>query len=350
MKALDLFCGAGGMSLGAKMAGVEVLAAVDGDKHAILTYSYNFPKVKSYCEDIDVFIDRATDYGPHLVFGGPPCQGFSTSNQRTRNRENQKNWLFKPMIEVVRRTSPRWVVIENVRGLLETEGGYFLQLIESELKSLGYQVRSKVLLASDFGVPQNRSRLFIVANCVGINFDFPVALSIEKVSVKEAISDLPNLPNGAARSELSYGDIYPSKYAMKLRNKSGTCQNNIVTKNASHVINRYRCIPQGGNWENIPPKLMKNYRDYERCHTGIYHRLEWDKPSVVIGNYRKNMLIHPIEQRGLSVREAARIQSIPDSFVFQGSIGFQQQQVGNAVPPLLAKAVFDKICTYDLKR
>ena len=122
-----------------------------------------------------------------------------------------------------------------------------------------------------------------------------------------------------------------------------TCHNNLVTANAKHVVERYAHIPQGGNWEDIPKILMGNYTDTSRCHTNMYRRLDGSKPSVVIGNVRKNMLIHPWKNRGLSVREAARLQSFPDSFRFFGSIGFQQQQVGNAVPPLLAKAVFSQI-------
>jgi DNA (cytosine-5)-methyltransferase 1 len=128
-----------------------------------------------------------------------------------------------------------------------------------------------------------------------------------------------------------------------MRDGLAVSRNHLVTRNADFILERYRFVPPGGNWEDIPIRLMKNYADRDRCHTGIYHRLRLDEPSKVIGNYRKNMVIHPSQNRGLSVREAARLQSFPDSFVFKGSIGFQQEQVGNAVPPLLAKAVFDAI-------
>ena len=128
-----------------------------------------------------------------------------------------------------------------------------------------------------------------------------------------------------------------------LRNNLDKCSGHLVSKNKDYIIRRYKFIPQGGNWKDIPDYLMTNYTDKTRCHTGIYKRLLADKPSVTVGNYRKSMLIHPWEDRGLSVREAARLQSFPDSYIFCGSLGFQQQQVGNAVPPLLAKVVFQAI-------
>ena len=131
-----------------------------------------------------------------------------------------------------------------------------------------------------------------------------------------------------------------------MRRKSVAPTQNFVSRNNDLVIARYQHIPQGGNWKDIPDNLMTNYANKERCHSGIYRRLRADKPSVVISNYRKSMLIHPYQHRGLSVREAARIQSFPDDFKFFGPISHIQQQIGNAVPPLLAKAVFLKIIEY----
>ena len=132
-----------------------------------------------------------------------------------------------------------------------------------------------------------------------------------------------------------------------MRNGSENATQNYVSKNAEYVLERYKYISQGQNWKAIPVELMGNYANRNNCHSGIYKRLVADKPSVVISNYRKNMLIHPFQDRGLSVREAARLQSFPDTFLFKGSIMHIQQQIGNAVPPLLAKAVFDKILKYE---
>lgn len=137
-----------------------------------------------------------------------------------------------------------------------------------------------------------------------------------------------------------------SKYAQQMRRNSTESTQNYVSRNNDLVIKRYSYIKQGENWRAIPDSLMENYADKNRTHSGIYKRLREDSPSVVISNYRKSMLIHPTQDRGLSVREAARIQSFPDDFYFEGPISHIQQQIGNAVPPLLAKAVIEKILSY----
>jgi DNA (cytosine-5)-methyltransferase 1 len=234
-------------------------------------------------------------------------------------------------------------VFENVKGLIETENGFFLDAVLKGFKEIGYTISHFVLNSADFGVPQKRNRLFIIGSLHGIEALPPEPAFINPVTVKDALDDLPELNNGDGSDIKEYSGSAFTQYAKDMRGELNECSNNIVTKNAPHILERYRHIPQGGNWENIPKHLMKNYADVSRCHTGIYRRLKEDEPSVVIGNFRKNMLIHPWKDRGLSVREAARLQSIPDWFRFSGSIGFQQQQVGNLVPPLLAKAVMDQI-------
>ncbi|MEW6747479.1 MAG: DNA cytosine methyltransferase [Planctomycetota bacterium] len=344
MIGIDLFAGAGGMSLGATMAGVQVLEAVEVDSNAATTYAANHGGVVLHVDDIRVYSPRreALPDDEVIVFGGPPCQGFSTSNQRNRTALNPRNWLFREFLRVVHELEPEWVVIENVSGMLQTEGGIFVTAIEDDLSDLGYTVTRVLLNAAEFGIPQRRSRLFFIGSRAGQTVTLANATE-EEVTVWEAICDLPSLDNGAAIDRLPYRTAECSAYASRLRQERGECGNHLVTRNAPHILERYEHVPQGGNWEHIPSSLMQNYKDRSGCHTGIYHRLRPDAPAKVIGNFRKNMLIHPHENRGLSVREAARLQSFPDWFEFKGSIGFQQQQVGNAVPPLLAHAVFQAV-------
>ena len=212
----------------------------------------------------------------------------------------------------------------------------------ADYEGLGYCVTHGILNASEYGVPQRRSRLFIIGSRV-TRPKLPSPITDEPPTVAEALLDLPHLQNGASIPSTGYRTRARSDYSRRMRTNSKTSTNNLVTRNARYVIERYKHIPPGGNWRDIPEYLMKNYSDRTRCHDGIYHRLCWNTPSIVIGNYRKNMLIHPSADRGLSVREAARIQSFPDTYIFTGSIGFQQQQVANAVPPMLAQAVFEQI-------
>jgi DNA (cytosine-5)-methyltransferase 1 len=347
MIGIDLFSGAGGMSLGAKYAGIDVQIVVESDPNAVETYKCNHqPKICLHNDDIRKYSPIPLE-NPNkeqvILFGGPPCQGFSTSNQKTRTSANQTNWLFLEFLRVVKAYMPEWVVFENVKGILETEKGIFVKEIIKSLSEYGYNCNMEVLKATDYGVPQKRERLFIVGSLNSRDFSFPEKITTSPVTVAEAISDLPILQNGASQCFMPYKCPPTSQYASKLRNNFTGCKNHLVTKNSNNIIERYTHIPPGGNWENIPAYLMDNYKDKSRCHTGIYRRLRNDMPSTVIGNYRKNMLIHPDQHRGLSVREAARLQSFPDDFVFMGSIGFQQQQVGNAVPPLLAEAIFKQI-------
>lgn len=346
MIGIDVFSGAGGMSLGARNAGIDVQLALDMDKYAAATYVHNHKPLHGfYVGDIRNFKVKPIETGGKqtVVFGGPPCQGFSTSNQKTRSADNANNWLFEEFIRVVKEHNPDWVVFENVRGILEFEGGAFVDRVINQLETIGYTTSSKLLHANKYGIPQKRARFFIVGSRHGVKLDFPLCDDLPNVSVEEAIGDLPILSNGASTSYLEYRSKPKSSYAEGLRGQLEGCHNHLVTCNSQYILDRYPHVRQGENWEAIPISLMGNYKDRSRCHTGIYRRLKANEPSIVIGNYRKNMLIHPVQDRGLSVREAARIQSFPDSYRFMGSIGFQQQQVGNAVPPMLAKYIFSKI-------
>ncbi len=333
------------MTMGARLSGVDVRAAVESHPSACLTYAANHPEATVFGTDIAkvATIDVGQRHQPLVLFGGPPCQGFSTSNQRTRHADNPKNWLFREFLRMVETLKPEWVVFENVAGILQTDGGRFAESFREQLKVMGYRIAFGVLNAADFGCPQRRSRYIVIA---ALNSDPELPTPGPDVAVPtlwQAIGDLPELLNGAMVNELEYGGEPLSEYARRMRSDLAKCTGHLVSRNADSIVARYAHIPQGGNWRDVPGMMRDPITDRRRYHSGIYKRLVQDAPSVVIGNFRKNMLIHPTQDRGLSVREAARLQSFPDNYVFHGSIGFQQQQVGNAVPPILAKAVFDKV-------
>lgn len=343
--AVDIFSGAGGLSIGAERAGLNISIAVEKDMYAAETFLHNHPFAKILCEDIcDIKPLDHTSINPFIIFGGPPCQGFSKSNTKTRSLNNANNFLFHQFLRFVKELQPSWFLFENVEGITSFDNGNTVKEIKRLFNDLGYTTSEEVLYASDYGVPQHRNRFIMVGNRLGIDFKFPEKFDF-KVSVEDAISDLPSLKNGDAINELSYSKRLSdsSDYAKLMRKNSTKSFQNFVSRNRDYVLERYKHIGQGQNWKAIPDELMQNYSDKNNCHSGIYKRLNSKTPSVVISNYRKNMLIHPFEDRGLSVREAARLQSFPDNFIFKGTLSHIQQQIGNAVPPLLAEAIFKAI-------
>lgn len=355
LTAVDIFSGAGGMSIGAVMAGIKPVLAVEFDTHAANTYKTNHPKTKVLPNDIKTVepLDH-TQKHPFILFGGPPCQGFSIANTKTRNLDNPNNWMFKEYLRFVEDLEPEWFVFENVVGFKSFDKGKFAIEVEDALKKLGYETNSDVLNASDFGVPQDRKRFFIIGNRHkknrhGIKFDFTALKKKKKVSVGEALADLPSLKNGDKLHIHDYKHEPKHPYTKIMRRKSKSAIQNLVTESKPHIVDRYKVIKQGENWEAAKQRgLLNTYTSTKHTHSGIYKRLEANKPAVTIANYRKSMLIHPYEDRGLSLREAARLQSFPDNFIFEGTLSFQQQQVGNAVPPLLAKTIFEQIIKYSV--
>ena len=347
--AIDLYSGAGGLSEGFLNAGFAVRLAVDKDRWVTETQRTNHASrgVEVIAADLTspatfrLVQSRVLGLGraPWLLMGGPPCQGFSTANVQTRAHGNPHNSHIRTFLSYVRRLTPPIFLMENVPGLQLFNGGRFLRNILQVVRNTGYHVDLAALNAADYGVPQIRQRLFLLGNRIGAVNYFPLAKVTppQWVRVGEAIADLPSLLSGATDRVMPYAAKRPSAYARQMRiNGSGHVSNNCVSKNSDLIVERYRHIPQGGNWQDIPDRLMRNYTDKTRCHKVIYQRLATDNPAPVIANVRKSMLIHPLEHRGLSVREAARLQSFPDSFTFKGGIEAQQQQVANAVPPLLA--------------
>ncbi|MDD3343617.1 MAG: DNA cytosine methyltransferase [Sulfurospirillaceae bacterium] len=343
--AVDIFSGAGGLSLGAEMAGIKTELAVEYDKYAAQTFIRNHPDAIVLNQDIkEVQPLQYIKKYPFVLMGGPPCQGFSIANTKTRNLDNPNNVMYKEYLRFVEELKPTWFVFENVVGFKSFNRGELAKEVEKELESLGYTTNSTVLNAADFGVPQSRCRFFIIGNINGIKFDFDALERKHPVTVQEALEGLPSLVNGQKLDEVEYTPNVKSDYAIAIQGNLKKVSQNYVSQNKTHIIERYKVIKQGQNWEAAKQEgLLSSYNSTKHTHSGIYKRLEENKPSVTISNYRKSMLIHPTEDRGLSLREAARLQSFPDNFHFEGLLSFQQQQVGNAVPPLLAKAIFREI-------
>ena len=260
---IDIFSGAGGLSLGAEMAGFQVKFAVEKDNSAAATYRHNHPNTLVLKDDIH-------NINPHdyllpnehisIVFGGPPCQGFSFSNTMSRNMDNPNNSLFEEFVRFVHEIQPDWFLFENVEGFARFEKGRIQHLVEQCFRDMGYEVFPKVLWASDYGVPQHRNRFFMVGNHLGIKFEYPEPFGT-KITVNDAIEDLPDLTNGQQMETMSYKmpASKASKYARMMRKGSKRCRQNYVSRNADYVIERYTHIKQGENWESIPDELMQNY-------------------------------------------------------------------------------------------
>lgn len=357
---IDLFAGAGGLSLGFEQAGFSIAYAIEHDKWAAETYRRNRDGVLVDMKDIAQISPLAVlkKLGMKkgeldIIIGGPPCQGFSTSNKKTRNLQNPNNHMVYKFVDFVSQTKPKWFVMENVSGMNTFEEGSVRDGLLKSFREFGYTVDFLILNSADFGVPQSRKRIFFVGNRMGDKMTFLSKLRGSRmeapVTVLDAISDLPRLRNGHSVDLMSYNRRKHklSRYQVAMRKRTnGEVKNNLSTRHTDLAIKRFCCIKQGENLISLAqkaPELVKNYSNIENCHHWIYLRLPWNKPAVTLINFRKNMLIHPSDDRGLSVREAARLQSFPDDYIFYGYLGSQQQQVSNAVPPLLGNAIAKRI-------
>ncbi|MFH1884631.1 MAG: DNA (cytosine-5-)-methyltransferase [Planctomycetota bacterium] len=351
---IDLFSGAGGLALGASSAGLVLAYGMEGDEKVAGTYEFNFPRtavVKQFLKEGDAMsVCTSLGIAPgsiDIVMAGPPCQGFSISNLRTRNDANPSNHTWRIIIEFVKYLKPHGVIIENVCGMRSYRHGEVTGEIRTELVNQGYDCKILELNAVDFGVPQNRRRLFITAVDRGTLADLPDAIAkrySKPVSVSMAIKDLPLAPNGNKVDGLPYklfGSALVSYQKLMRKGAGKTVRNCLTSLNTDLIVQRFSLVPQGGNWENIPENLFTTYSNPENCHRWLYRRLSDKHPSVTISDFRKNMLIHPWLNRTLSVREAARLQGFHDRFIFHGNLRSQQQQVANAVPPQMAKAVIE---------
>ena len=341
---IDLFSGVGGLSLGFEMAGFTVVLANEYDESIAKAYVQNRPHTKMIVNDITKLPIDST-FSPYrnkvdLIVGGPPCQGFSQKGKR-KTIHDERNFLFKYYYEVVSLVKPTYFVMENVPNLLTAENGYFKKEITELFEGLGYTISSDVLNASDFGVPQNRKRAVIIGKLGSEAVDLPVP-SEEKVTIWDAISDLAYLNSGEGEEKQSYKYEPQSQYQRKLRENSDYLYNHVATKHSNLALERLKLIPPNMGKEVLPPEHRT-----KSIYSGTWSRMLKDDVSVTITTRfdtpSYGRFTHPFLDRAITVREAARIQSFPDTFVFYGNKGSQMKQVGNAVPPLLAKAIADVI-------
>lgn len=347
MNVLDLFCGAGGLSLGFKNVGFNIVGGIDFNKDAIETHSRNFKNGFHFCGDIatldDDFIKQQFLGKVDVIVGGPPCQGFSAANKwQESSIEDPRNKLFYEFIRFVKTLKPKAFVMENVKGILTKENGYVKDTMIEIMSEIGYRVNVKVLLASDYGVPQNRSRAFFIGIREDLDaiFDFNRLEKKQTVTVEDAISDLYNIceENIGKDGLFSFINQKPlSKYQKLMRKDSNDfLYNHNIKFPQKKVQERMSYVPEGGNWKYVPEYLWDTIRTNR--HSSAYRRLNSKEPSITIDTGHMNYF-HPLYNRVPTVRESARIQSFPDDFIFLGSQGAQFRQVGNAVPPLLSEAI-----------
>ncbi len=344
---LDLFCGCGGISYGFELAGYNIIGGVDFNKDATATFQHNFKQAKVHTGYIEDITDEEVkkDYSDvDVMVGGPPCQGFSTANRWQKEKDDPRNKLFFEYIRFVKILRPKVVLIENVRGLLTRNNGYAKERITTILEEEGYKLNMQVLDASEYGVPQNRKRAIIIGirqDFLRETFDFDTLDKKPKVTVEDAIGELYQFEKDGAGIKI-LKEKPTSEYRKYLRTVDNTVQDHEARYPAQKVQDRIHCVPQGGNWEDVPENLWNNNR--KNRHSSAYKRLDPNTQSCTIdtGNAHSNYF-HPLYDRIPSVRESARLQSFSDRFEFLGSRGSQYKQIGNAVPPLLAKAIADAI-------
>lgn len=375
VRTLDLFCGCGGLSFGVSLAGggngFEVIAGLDFHAPSLATFSLNHQRAEGINADIRKVSVKDISKSlikPDVIVGGPSCQGFSTHGNRFA--DDPRNFLYKNFMQFVKEINPMWVLMENVTGLLRYKNGEFKNNIVDDFQRLGYVVSFAQLQAADYGVPQTRKRVFFVANRLGIPFYFPRPTHFNPeskvedlfrdgglfgipqlpfVTLEDAIGDLPWIGLGVDAHNA------PSRYAAQpnspiqqyARAANGILTLHYATPVPSENYERICHIPRGGDWLDIPAKLlperMKNV--LKKDATTLFYRLRWNRPGYTITTVYRNVssgaFTHPDEDRALTHREAARIQSFPDHFYFnESNIG---KQIGNAVPPILAKAIGDAI-------
>ena len=361
MRVIDIFSGCGGISLGFKRAGFDILMGIDNNETALQTYKENFPEAITYNGDIsqldpfEVMENLNIKQGElECLVGGPPCQGFS-KNVPARNRffDDERNLLVTHFLRFVEAFRPKMVLMENVAELAQAYQNGYTTIIIDELERLGYHAEWEKLLAADYGVPQMRRRAFFLASRISEESLFPEPTHTknlnnidlfnqgvsEYVCVWDAISDLPPLLHGEGQDIMEYPSKPLTYYQHLMREKSnGLLYNHKARKLSDIQYQRVCSISEGQGFKDLPDELRP-----KSGYSGAYGRLWRDRPAPTITCWvfhpGSGRFSHPIDNRVITIREAARIQSFDDGFKFLGSYNEQSKQVGNAVPPLLVKKI-----------
>ena len=321
---IDLFCGVGGFSSGFKKEQFSCLFSIDNNDYCKKVYEENFPKDQFILKDInllsdDEFLGFIGNKKVDLIIGGPPCQGFSTigkrisSDKNVRKQEDERNNLVYEFIRLVKIAKPSYFIMENVRGIRTRDKGLIFKELLSKIESIDYYYEVKTLNSANYGVPQNRERVFIIGSRDDKKISFP-----SETNGPELLGLDPYLTVGDAINDLMQNKDIPNHSPLKHGEKN---------------IRRYKLIPEGGRLpeDKLPEEL------YRKNFGNTFKRLDRSKPSLTIVPGHNAFPIHPVLDRSLTVREAARLQTFPDDFIFIGPRHEQCIQVGNAVPPHLSR-------------
>jgi DNA (cytosine-5)-methyltransferase 1 len=375
---LDLFAGAGGFSLGLEMAGLAPIGAVEFDRFACETFRKNFPTTPIFEGDVRALTARSikSQYGGvDVIVGGPPCQGFSVAGPSQYGKIDDRNFLIFEMLKFVQLLRPKMFIVENVKGLLSgklsPERRAFNEFI-ARVSVAGYKTKHFVLQAADFGAPQWRERVVIFGAIDESSLPDAILPSFGLESrpwrtVGDALSDLPLVDSGEGVEDLTgYGKKPQNEYQKWLRCGSVGVHNHVAMNHTARLIDRFKLIPQGGSLVDVPKEHGQRARNGEGLDVRARfkmnnQRLDPGKISTAVTASFQSNFVHPLLHRNLTAREGARLQTFPDNFIFCGprtlmsktllaregrtdEIGLSQyNQIGNAVPPLMAKSIGEKL-------
>lgn len=389
IKVLDTFAGAGGFSLGFELAGANIVGAIETDQWACDTFQHNHPNSLVLKSDITLLTEKEilksfSDRKPDIVLGGPPCQGFSICNKNNGDTKDPRNSLFKDFIRVGKILTPEILIMENVPNLIKAKTQNkmpVIDIITDELEKLGYHVYKEILEATNYGIPQIRKRLFVIASKKELTTPFPISTHQFSSNIEmelfrsnlsqcptlwEAISDLPELEAREGAEEMDYTTRSQNPYQKLLRKDSKKLFNHSAMKHSQRMVERFSIMSWGESTADVPEYLKPYKRNgHGEISKKIYdqnnRRMHPHRPCHTIAASFYANFVHPFKHRNFTAREGARIQSFPDWYVFKGKPTVvshkllaregrtdekylcQYNQIGNAVPPLLSKAIAENI-------